>query len=62
MDERPRNGTVVGEPCGDRTQVSGHRELQQEVVGGQRESMPPGDRNGRMQEGFILSLYCKGVC
>ena len=26
--------------------MSGHREKQQEAVGGQRESMPLGDRNG----------------
>lgn len=62
VDERPRNGTVVGEPRGDRGQVSGHRQLQQEVVGGQRESMPPGDGNGRVHAGFILSLYGQGVC
>lgn len=46
VDERPRNGTVVGEPCGDGRQVSGHRETQQEVVGGQRESTPLAGRNG----------------
>lgn len=46
VDERPRNGTVVGEPCGNGRQVSGHREMQQEVVGGQRESTLLGDRNG----------------
>lgn len=34
VEDRPRNGTTVGEPCGDGT-VSGHRDAQQEVVGGQ---------------------------
>lgn len=62
MDARPRNGTAVGEPCGDRRQVSGHGERWQEVVGGQGESMPPGGSNGRMSEGFTLSLYYKGAC
>lgn len=36
----------VGEPCGDGRQMSGHREMRQEAVGGQRESMPRGDKNG----------------
>lgn len=40
-----RNGTVVGEPCGDGGQGSSHGEAQQ-VVGGQTESMSPGDRTG----------------
>lgn len=57
VDERSRNGTVVGEPCGDGRQVSGHRETQQAVVGGQRESMPLGDRNGRIRAGSTFSLY-----
>lgn len=46
VDARPRNGTAVGEPCGDRRQVSGHGERWQEAVGGQRESTPLGGRNG----------------
>lgn len=46
MGERPRNGTVVGESCGDGRQGSSHREAQQVVVGGQTEPMSPGDRVG----------------
>lgn len=46
VGERPRNGTVVGEPCGDGRQGSSHREAQQVVVGGQTEPMSPGDRVG----------------
>lgn len=36
----------VGEPCGAGRQMSGHRETWQEAVGGQRGSMPRGDKIG----------------